>query len=98
MKKQQLETRKKILQSLREELKRAWLPQVQKVIQDLIEAHTQAINLIEKDLYSGKIEIDIESRISGLTHVREQLIFPEKFGESLTLIRLTLMGYGNEED
>lgn len=98
MKKQQLETRKKILQSLREELKRTWLPQVQKVIQDLIEAHTQAINLIEKDLYFGKIEIDIESRINGLTHVREQFILPEKFGESLVLIRLTLMGYGNEED
>ena len=98
MKKQQLETRKKILQSLREELKRAWLPQVQEVIQDLIEAHTQAIDLIEKDMYSGKIEVDIESRINGLTRVRERFIFPEKFGESWVLIRLTLMSYGNEED
>jgi len=49
-------------------------------------------------MYSGKIEIDIESRINGLTHVREQFIFPEKFGEALVLIRLTLMGYGDKED
>jgi len=97
-KEQQLKVRREILQALREELKRVWLPQVQSVIQDLIEVHTQAINLIEKNMYSGKISIDIESKINGLTHIREQFIFPEKFGEALVLIRLTLMGYRDEED
>ena len=49
-------------------------------------------------MYSGKIEIDIESKINGLTHVRKQFIFPEKFGEALVLVRLALMGYRDEED
>lgn len=94
----QLKTRREILKSLRKELKRAWHPRTQEVISGLIEAHVQAISFIKKDMYTGKVEIDIESKINGLTHVRQELSYFEKTLEAYFFVRLSLGNFGREED
>lgn len=91
----ELPIRKKIIEDLKLKLKtRAFIPSYQKLLGDLIESHTQAINMIEKGLYVGKVEIDLESKIAGLTHVEKNYDFSASIIEAFELVKISMISGG----
>lgn len=87
-----IEVRKQIIKSLKEDLKRAWHPEVQENLNNLIESHIQAINLIRLGVYTGKVEIDIEKQIHELSEMHKEMDIAAITCESHLLILLSIIG------